>query len=275
MEQFKEGLGVWLGRWFAQVAPTTKAMQEYIARPAAHAMAFVPGRMIDAAEDMLTLWGRNQQGAGPTQPPKLPVVLVAVANDVMPTSAARNKEISAPVHVVIPGDDKERVFQLRTMTSDYRVQLVFVAHDGATATSLVKQFVSWISHPSHRTVDVTWKYAGLPSIWPAQLESPEVAGSNIQTGQKNIVMLAVDLTFCATEPLYRAVGEGEVFRDAQGLLQQQKSGITGLEGNQPGRDAQADSFTLVEKIDRRQWVPEGGVEVTITQRRHEEFLGDE
>lgn len=255
MEQFKEGLGVWLGQWFAQVAPTTKAMQEYIARPAAHAMAFVPGRMIDAAEDMLTLWGRNQPGAGPTQPPKLPVVLVAVANDVTPTALARNKAISAPVHVVMPGDAKERVFQLRTMTSDYRVQLVFVAHDGDTATSLVKQFVSWIDHPSRRVVETTWKFADLQSWWPAQLETPDVMGSSIQTGQKNIVMLAVDLNFCATEPLYRAVGAGEVFRDAMGNAQHQQDGITGLEGNQPGRNVQAEGFTVVERATARHWVP--------------------
>jgi len=261
MQQFKEALAAWVVRFHRQIAPMTPALSEFVGRDASSAVALVPGRMVDAAEDMLTLWMRNEPKGGPTKPHKLPVILVAVARDPNPTMVGRNRSISSPVHVILPGDVKERVFELKTMARDYRAQLLFVAQDSDTAESLAMQFGLWLENWRNQVFDVKWEFAGNDVMWPAQLESPDVAPSVIATDAKSVTMIAVDVSFCSTQPIYRAVGEGEVFKAADGTLQEQTSG-TGLEGNLPRSKVQAEGFPYTEQVKAQQKLPGSATPVT-------------
>lgn len=265
MQQVKQGVAEWVVSFFRSIAPTTPALKEFITRSPAHAVAMVPGRMVDAAQDMLTLWGRNEPSAGPSKPPKLPVVLVAVARDVTPTGQNRTKGISDPVHIILPGDAKERVFELRTMPRDYRVQLVLVAQDSDSAESLAMQFDNWIFSRSNQVFDVGWEFAGHQVNWPAQFDGSDLMFSTIPTGVKSLTMIAVDVTICATQPIYRAVGDGEVFKSAEdGTLHEQDSG-TGLEGNLPRSGVNAQGFPLLDQATAAQKRPDS---VTPVSERH-------
>lgn len=261
MQQFKEAVAAWVVRFMRQVAPMTPALNEFVARDPSQAVALVPGRMVDAAEDMLTLWMRNEPKGGPTKPHKLPVILVAVARDPSPTMPGRNRPISDPVHVILPGDKRERVFELRTMARDYRVQLLFVAQDSDSAESLAMQFCMWLENFRNQTFDVKWQFAEHDVMWPAQLDSPDVAPSVISTDTKSLTMIAADVSFCTTQPIYRAVGEGEVFKAADGTYQKQTAG-TGLEGNLPGSKVQAEGFPSIEGVQTAQKLPGSATPLT-------------
>lgn len=277
MQQFKEAVAQWMVRFFKQIAPMTPALQEYASREPSHAVALVPGRMVDAAEDMLTLWQRNEPKGGPTKPQKMPVALVAVARDVNPTQAARNREISSPVHVIIPGDEQARVFELRTQARDYRVQVIFAAQDTDTAESLASQFVLWLQNWRNHVFEVNWQFAGLDSFWPAQLDTTDVLPSLIATDVKSLTMIAVDVSFCTTQPIYRAVGAGETYLAQDGSLQLLPAAAgggagggaagaakpaTGYEGNLPGKEVRAEGFPFLRQVDGTQQAHGNGADVS-------------
>lgn len=248
MDAIKNGLGQWLGRWFTQIAPMTPALQEYVKRPLAKAIAMAPGRMIDEAQSMLELWHRNDTNRGPTTPAMLPMCLVAMARDMTPTGRERDISLSTPVNVVIPGDGRERVFELRTLAREYRVQLVFAANDPNSAAALAEQFVLWIERPMHQVFEAPWTFAGITVPWPVQLQTSDTLAMNIATGTKNLTLLALDITLCATEPIYRAPGANEGYIDGSGDIGTNGPGSgTGMEGNGPG-DHNPDGFPVLRQI---------------------------
>lgn len=209
MKPVEQAIGRWLGVYFSQLVPLTPAMDAYCARPLERAIAFVPGRMVDSAQEMLNLWTRNDSKGGPTTPADMPVILVAVAQDMTTTGRDYTIQVADPVKCSIPDDPKERVFELRTSSMDYRVQLLFCAHDPDTARALAAQFALFVDTPRHKTLQAVWRFAGIDTEWPVKLESPDVAAMRIQTEAKNLTMLALDGTLKATIPLYRAPGAGE------------------------------------------------------------------
>lgn len=209
MTPIYDAIGRWLGEYFAELVPMTPQVRAFMARPLDKAVVMVPGRMVDSAQDMLNLWVRNDSNGGPTTPAAMPIILVAVAQDMTPTGADYTKQDADPIDVVIPGDPKERAFKLRTMAQDYRVQLVFAAMEIHTAHSLAAQFALYVDTPRHKTLDAYWRFAGLDIAWPVKLESPDVAAMRVPTESKNLTMLALDLTLKATIPLYQAPRDGE------------------------------------------------------------------
>lgn len=251
MLEIRIGLGQWLGSWFSRIAPMTPALQEFTTRPLKDAITLVPARMVDAAQDMVNLWYRNQPEDGKTVPAKLPVVLVAMAADPTPTGRDRGRPVSDPVFVNIPEDGKARMFELITMTRDYRVQLVFAANDPDSAASLAGQFCNWVDHPSRQAFEATWGFSGLQMNWPVQMQTADIAALSIKTDVKNLTLLALDFTLCATEPIYRAPGAGEAYVSTDGTtvgVHGPDAG-TGLQGNGPGATkTDLPGFPLVREI---------------------------
>lgn len=209
MTPIKEAIGRWLGEYFADLVPMTPAMQAFTQRPFEKSVVMVPGRMVDSAQEMLNLWTRNDTNGGATAPAAMPVILVAVAQDMTPTGADYTKQDADPMDVVIPADPKERVFKLRTMAQDCRVQLVFAAMESDTAHSMAAQFALYVDTIRHKSLGAIWRFAGLDIEWPVKLESPDVAAMRVPTEAKNLTMLALDITLKATIPLYQAPRDGE------------------------------------------------------------------
>ena len=59
----KAALGGWLTEFYAAFQPDTAANVEWASRGVSKAMAWVPARMVDAVEDMLSSW-RNNDNSG-------------------------------------------------------------------------------------------------------------------------------------------------------------------------------------------------------------------
>ncbi|OAI11895.1 hypothetical protein A1507_19505 [Methylomonas koyamae] len=208
-EPLKVGVGEYLTGFYATLVATTHPLQEYVQRGVAKSIAWAPSRMVDAAEDMLAAWQRNDTDSATTRPAKLPVILVAIDQSYTPTGREFARQIADSVKVIMPGDAKQRLFGLRTVFGDIRTQLVFAAADEPTARSLAAQFMNYIDAVPNRRIGYSTSFAGVSEDWVAMIESPDVPAIAIRTGMKNVVMLAVDITLKAQIPLYDAPKAGE------------------------------------------------------------------
>ncbi|MGZ8220040.1 MAG: hypothetical protein ACXWT0_00180 [Methylobacter sp.] len=215
-EPIKVGFGEYMVGFYGSLTPTTKAMPEFIARGAVKSLAYAPSRMVDAVEEMLAAWQRNDTDTADTKPAKLPVIIVAMAQDYMPTGRDFTRQIAEPMEVIIPGDVKERAFGLRTVAGDIRAQIAIVAADEPTAKSIASQFSLFLDAVPNRRFHYSHTFAGAITQWPVQIEAPDVPAIAVKTGLKNVVILAIDLTLKAQIPLYDAPKAGE-YNDGKGV----------------------------------------------------------
>lgn len=208
-DQVQVGLGNFLHRFYDDLIPTTKQLKEYKRRGFPYCFVFAPSRMVDQAELMLQAWFNNDTSGKPTTPPKLPVVICAISKDYIPTGRDFSFQIADRMNVIIPEDKRERIFGVKTICADVRAQFAICAADVATAKSIAAQLSLFLDSPSHRSFDAIYNFAGIDIPYPCQIESPDSPASNIETGGKNVTMLAFDIILKCTIPLYDAPDEDE------------------------------------------------------------------
>lgn len=209
LEPVKIAFGQFLGRFFSSVVATTGPMEDFITRPLSQAIAWAPARMIDAADEMLNAWMKTDIRSAPSIPHKLPVIVVAMAKDYTPTGRDYTRQIADRCMVMIPGDEKERVFGLRIAAGDIRVQCVIFASDEPSAKSLAAQFLLYLDEIHNRRFQATYRFAGIETEWPVQIESPDSPAMSIANEARNLTILAVDLTLKAEIPMFDAPGKEE------------------------------------------------------------------
>lgn len=215
-EPVKVGLGGFMQDFYRQLAPTTKPLAEFAGRGFAQCVAWAPGRMVDKAEEMLGAWMKNDSAQAPAQLPKLPVILVGVANDYTPIAGNMGTQIADAIDVQMPDDPKGRYFQMRLVAGEVRAQAAFFAHDEPTVKSLAAQFLLFLSSPANRGFEAVFPFAGVDNRFPVMVEAPDNPAMNIDTGTKNLKVLAVDLTLICSVPLFSAPSEGEP-NDGKGI----------------------------------------------------------
>lgn len=209
LQPVKEAFGRFMGRYHATIAPTTKPLESYVTRELGKAIAWAPARMIDAAEEMLSLWMRSDIHDSPSRPPDMPAILVAMAKDYIPTGRDFTRQVADREMVIIPTDPKERMFGLRTAAGDVRVQIVIFATDEPTARSLASQFLLFLDATPNRRFTARHRFAGQDMDWPVQVETPDAPAMNIPTEAKNLTVLAIDITLRAELPLFDAPKPGD------------------------------------------------------------------
>lgn len=209
LQPIKAAFGRFMGRYHAALVPTTKPLESYVTRELGKAIAWAPARMIDAAEDMLSLWMRSDIHDAPTQPPDMPAIVVAMAKDYTPTGRDFTRQVADREMVTIPTDPKGRMFGLRTAAGDIRAQIVIFATDEPTARSLASQFLLFLDATPNRRFLARYRFAGQNMDWPVQVETPDAPAMNIQTEAKNLTVLAIDITLRAEMPLFDAPKHGE------------------------------------------------------------------
>lgn len=204
-----------MGSFYASLVPTTPALQKLTTRGLKKSILWAPARMIDAAEEMLSAWQKNDTDSATTAPPEMPVILVAMAKDYMPTGRDFTRQIADNIQVIVPGDAKERLFGLRVAAGDIRAQVAIFAHDTGTASSIASQFLLYLDTVHGRRFPATFTHAGVATEWPVQVESPDAPASSVPTDAKNLTILIIDLTLKASIPLYDAPAAGQP-NDGQG-----------------------------------------------------------
>ena len=204
-----------MGSFYASLVPTTPALQQFTTRGLKKSILWAPARMSGAAEEMLSAWQKNGTDSATTAPPEMPVILVAMAKDYMPTGRDFTRQIADNIQVIVPGDAKERLFGLRVAAGDIRAQVAIFAHDTGTASSIASQFLLYLDTVHGRRFPATFTHAGVATEWPVQVESPDAPASSVPTDAKNLTILIIDLTLKASIPLYDAPAAGQP-NDGQG-----------------------------------------------------------
>lgn len=201
--ELKSAFAAYMGGFFASIVPNTPALREFVARPLAKAVVLAPGRMVDAADEMLASWRRNDNDGAPASSALMPVILIALAKDVTPSAPEFSPQVATEVDVMIPGDVQERAFKMRKAQVDVRAQVVFAAADEPTATSMARQFLLWCSAIPNRRFYAYYDMAGMKKPWPCVLEMPDIIAVPVGQGEKNMTVLAADLTIRASIPYLR------------------------------------------------------------------------
>lgn len=209
MNQLKIGFGHYMQSFYQSLTPTTKAMEEFVARGVAKSIVYAASTMVDAAEDMLASWRKNDNTGDGKVSPFLPIMILATAKDYLPASGDYSIQVGEPQYVILPNDPKNRVFQMRQMQGDRRAQIVIFAADEPTARSIAAQFALHVSRYQNRRFSATYRFAGFDLGFPVQLETTDVPAISVATDQKNLTILAIDVSLRETIPLFNAPKVGE------------------------------------------------------------------
>jgi hypothetical protein len=215
MKELQSALGAYLQRWHQCLVPTTPSLTEYAARDFATSVAWAPGRMVDAASEMLAAWRRNDN-VGKTTGALIPIALVALAKDYVPVAGDHSRQIANEVEVIIPGDTKERIFKLRQIQGLRRGQILIAAAEEETARNMVQQLILFINAVENRYFQATYRFAGIDQPWPITVETTDIPAEVAPDAEeKNLTLLVVDVHFLESIPLFKAPKQTEP-NDGQG-----------------------------------------------------------
>lgn len=210
------GLGTYMGQFYAQLVADTPAMEEYVVRGLFKSIVWVPGRMVDDVQGMLDEWRKNdnhRDGGRPTGAPGLssflPVMLVGMAKDFSPSPPDWGVPVGGAIEIGSPADPHARMYKLRTMTSDYRAQVVIIAPEAHTAHSLALQFNLWANSAGGRRFKHWHEHAGIQHDFPAMLDEIDLGAVDAKVEQKNLTILLIDLNIRATIPVFQSPKAGE------------------------------------------------------------------
>lgn len=209
MEEIKKGLRRFLGEWHRDLAPTTKAMRDFIDRETPKAIMQAPARMIDSVEEMIASYRKKDIDKTPGTSAHLPVVFFALARDALPGLEWVARSQGEGRMVVLPDDPKERVFELRQHSGEVRAQVVFMAADDPTARSLAIQFAMFLEGFGRRRFAVPYQFAGVEFDYPCMVETPDIFTNHTPGEAENLVVLAQDVTLRFTIPFLRGPRAGE------------------------------------------------------------------
>ncbi len=201
----------YLCAWYAKLAADTPAMDEYINRGAAQAIAWAPDRLVDAADEMLDAYRRNDNEGPPGHKSKFPMVLVGMSRDYTPTPGDRGRQMARQLIKI--NDDAPNnpasIYGYRQAMGDKRTQIVIFAAESATATSLAAQFSLFIADVANRRFYADFVWGEYTARMPITLETPDIQFNEVPTDEKNICILAADLNFTITTPFFDAPKIGE------------------------------------------------------------------
>lgn len=203
----KAAMGTWLGEFFAGFRPDTPANAEWGARSRVQAMAWAPGRMVDAADQMLSSWKTNDNTATGQagQSAFLPVLFAAIANEYTESPAEAGRHLTDDLPFSFPGDIQNRSFTVSLLSIDVRAQIVVAANDPATAMSMLAQLSKFAMQRQRFTAGYTFR--GFTTQWPVTIVQTDRLAVPSPVGD-NIVMLALDLVLRASIPQFDGPAEG-------------------------------------------------------------------
>jgi len=210
IEPVEIGFGHFMEGFYSSIIPSTKPLIEYVSRGFSKSVAWAPSRMVDEAEKMLATWQKNDTEQADTQPTKLPAIIAAISKDYTPTGREFGRQVTESTFFTFPQDLKSRCFGVRLIAGDIRAQVAIFAADTPTAKSLASQFCLYIDNSLNRRFVASYQFAGITNInHHVTIESPDTPVVSVDSGSKNIVIMALDLTLKASIPLFDAPKVGE------------------------------------------------------------------
>lgn len=206
MFPLKDAFGLFMARWYRELYGDTKAVQEFIARGFAHSCQWASGRMVDDAQAMLDAYRKNDN-APQGRNTLLPVVLVGMAKDYTPMGADwGGRQIDRQLIQIEEGGS---VYGYRQAMLEVRVQVVIIAAEDSTAKSLAAQFCMFAGFIRNRRFKAVHTFGQYSVEMPVVIENPDTIFMSVANDQKNLTILAGDLTLKAQIPYFDAPRAGE------------------------------------------------------------------
>lgn len=205
----KAALSRYMGDFYGRLWADTPALAEFVERGIERSVMWVPGRMIDAAEDMLTAYTRNENSATANAGSKLPVILCAMAKDYIPTGGSDGGRQIGRQLVAFADDADASVYGYRQAMGDVRVQVAVFASEEATARSIAAQFSLWVAEYANRYLTTQHTFGQYTIQLTNTLETPDILFQNVATERKTLTILAADITIKALIPYFDAPKAGE------------------------------------------------------------------
>lgn len=212
--EHKAAFGQYMARFHAGLYPDTGALSSFAEREVARSIVWAPDRMVDAVEEMLSAYMKNQN-ATPTHPyapganALFPIMIVAMGKDYIPTGGDfGGRQVGRRLVALVEGDGQS-VYGYRQGMGDLRVQVVIAAADAPTARSLASQFSLFVGEIPNRRFRVLHRWGQYVIDMPCMLETPDILFSKIETSNDTMSVLAADITLKVTIPYLDAPAAGE------------------------------------------------------------------
>lgn len=189
--------------------PDTPALESFVARGIERSVVWAPGRMAESAEDMLRAYQKNQNSNTPNAGALLPIIVIAMSKDYMPTGGADGGRQVERQLVAFDDAPDASVYGYRQAAGDVRVQIMIAAAEVSTARSIAAQFGLWVASVGNRRLQTVHTFGQYTINLGCMIETPDIVVQNIATEQKNLTMLATDITIRALIPYFDAPREGE------------------------------------------------------------------
>lgn len=201
----KEAFAVYMRRWYDGLFVDTQAMQQLVDRGFTTSCMWAPARLVDKAEEMLAAYQKNDNNV---QGKNLmfPIVLMGMAKDYTPVSAEWGRQVGRQLVRLEEGGS---VYGYRQAMFEKRMQIVVIAGEEATANSLAAQFCLFVGEVPNRRFLASHVFGQYDLDMPVTIETPDIQFMDVETGNKNITILAADLMLKVQTPYLDAPRPGE------------------------------------------------------------------
>lgn len=210
----KHGFATYMIGWYDRLFSDTKAVTEFAARGHQKAMMFAPGRMVDAVEEMLKSYQKNQNSSTPGDSARFPIVIIGMAKDYVPTTGdwggrQVGRKLVSFLEATVE-DPNPSVYGYRQAMGDVRTQVAIMAAEEATAKSLATQFVLWVGDIPNRRFTANFVWGQYTLAMPVMIENPDILFTKQDLpDSKNMTILVADVDLKCVFPYPDAPKEGE------------------------------------------------------------------
>lgn len=205
----KEAFSRYINRWYDDLYPDTSAVQEYAERGFDKSVMWAPARMVDAVEDMLKSYQKNNTTGIPGENAKFPIVFVGMSKDYTPSGADQGGRQMGRRMVALDDGPDASVYGYRQAMGDVRVQVAILSAESMSAQSLAAQLSLFVGEVPNRRLRVPYTWGQYNFTMPCFLETPDILFSNVQAENQNMTILVADITLKVTLPFLDAPKEGE------------------------------------------------------------------
>jgi len=197
----KAAVGAWLASFHAQAYPDTPANAEWVARDPKQACAFARGRMVDSVGDMIASYQKNANNTPKVSTAAvLPILLAAIADEYTETPTDQGRMGGATQEVIFPFDTAKRIFHVRTVPADFRMQVAIAASEQPSVLSLIGQLAAWSVTNYRATAIYPFDYLGVTFPWPVRIVPGERMSIATPLGEQ-IVVMTMDFTVRVAMPM--------------------------------------------------------------------------
>lgn len=205
----KEAFSLYLKRWFDDIYVDTESVEEYASRSFDKAVMWAPANMVDAVEDMLKSYQKNNTTGVPGANAKFPMVIVAMAKDYTPSGGETGVRQMSRRLVSLSEEPGSSVYGYRQAAGDVRVQIVVLAAEPMSGQSIAAQLGLHFGEIRNRRFRVPYKWHQYDFTTPCMLETPDTLFSKVEAENRGMTILVADFTLKIILPFLDAPKPGE------------------------------------------------------------------